>query len=299
MPNQTVNGIRLAYEWQGPEDGPVLVLIQGLSMPLNAWPPTFVTHFTDAGYRVLTLDNRDIGLSQTFDSAGIPNIMWEGFKARLRLPVNNSYSLDDMAADVSVLMGSLGVQSAHVAGVSMGGMIAQLLAIHHPQRVDSLTSIMSTTGNRRLPPPEPPVLRHMLRRPATDDVEARVEYAMKTWRLIASPGFDVDFEYLERRLRSMYERGVTRGGAVRQMLAIAAAPSRVKALRKVRIPTLVIHGRDDPLVPVACGADTANAIPNSRFEVIDGMGHDLPIALHERISGMMLEHMQTHAPSTA
>ncbi len=292
MPDKIVNDVRLAYELHGPEAGTPLVLIQGLGMPLNAWAPGLVEKFTSTGHRVLIFDNRDIGKSQTFDGHGVPNLVWSAIKMRMRLPVRAPYKLQDMANDASGLMARLGMENAHVVGVSMGGMIAQLLAIHHPQRLRSLTSIMSTTGNPRLPKPEPHIVRQLIARPRTDDIEARVKHSMKMWRLISSPGVEIDFDYLEQRIRSMYERGMTRGGVARQMLAIAASPNRVQPLRNVRTPTLVIHGREDPLVPLACGADTANAIPGARLEIVEGMGHDLPEAFWDHLSGLIIEHVE-------
>lgn len=300
VPEKVVNDIRLAYELHGPENGTPLVLIQGLSMPLNAWPPAFVERLTDAGHRVLVFDNRDIGKSQTFDAHGTPNLVWAALRQRLHLPVRAPYSLDDMAADTSGLMARVGMESAHVLGVSMGGMIAQLLAIHHPQRVRSLTSVMSTTGNPRLPSPERHVVRQLITRPKTDDLESRIAYSLGMWRTISSPGVEYDMEYVEQRMRAMYERGMTRGGVARQMIAIATAPNRVPLLRKLKTPTLVIHGKDDPLVPLAAGADTAGAIPDARFEVIEGLGHDLPPAFFDRITGLVIDHISTaHGDSQA
>lgn len=290
MPEARVNDIRIAYEQHGPEDATPLVLIQGLSMPLNAWPPALLERLVEAGFHVVTLDNRDIGESESFQAFGVPNVPWQVVRMRLGLSVRSAYRLADMAADVVGLMNTLGIDSAHVAGVSMGGMISQELAMGHAARVRSLTSIMSTTGDPRLPRPDGEIFRLMMSRPKTEDVDARIAHSMKLWRLISSPGFEVDFDYVEQRLRNMYARGVTRGGVVRQMLAIAASGNRKPRLKSVDVPTLVIHGRDDRLVPVEAGIDTAEAIPGARLEIIEGMGHDLPLGLLDRLAGLIAEH---------
>ena len=259
MPEAHVNEIRIAYERHGPADGTPLVLIQGLSMPLNAWPPALIERLVASGFHVVTLDNRDIGKSETFDEFGVPSVPWQVVRMRLGLSVRSAYLLRDMADDVAGLMDTLGIETAHVAGVSMGGMIGQELTMGHPQRVRSLTSIMSTTGSPRLPRPDRDIVRLMMSRPKTEDVDARIAHSMKLWRQISSPGFDVDFDYVEQRLRNMYARGVTRGGVVRQMLAIAASGNRATRLRAVTTPTLVVHGQADRLVPVAAGLIAGHA----------------------------------------
>lgn len=292
MPETTANGIRIAYEQYGDGDGEPIVLIQGLSMPLNGWPPAFVQRLTDAGHPVLVMDNRDIGKSQLFDGAGTPNVMWQLVKSKLGLRLNAAYSLRDMADDVSALMAKLHISSAHVVGVSMGGMIAQLVAIRHPHRVASLTSIMSTTGNRRLPQASPEIAKQLISRPSSSDADARIAHSMKMWHMISSKGHGVDLQLVEQRLRDMYARGVTRGGVLRQMLAIASEKNRVPELRQLKVPALVIHGSRDPLVPPAGGVDTAEAIPNARLEIIEDMGHDLPPGLHDTITGMLLSHIE-------
>ena len=251
MPEASVNDIRIAYEQHGPEDATPLVLVQGLSMPLNAWPPALLDRLVNEGFHVVTLDNRDIGKSESFQEFGVPNVPWQIVRMRLGLSVRSAYRLHDMARDIVGLMDTLGIDSAHVAGVSMGGMISQELAMGHSGRVRSLTSIMSTTGNPRLPRPDREIFRLMMSRPKTEDVDARIAHSMKLWRLISSPGFEVDFDYVEQRLRNMYERGVE------------------------------------------AGIDTAEAIPGARLEIIDGMGHDLPPGVLDRLAGLISEHARS------
>ncbi len=290
MPVARVNDIRIAYERHGPEDATPLILVQGLSMPLNAWPPVFIERLVEAGFHVVTLDNRDIGESELFRDFGVPNVPWQILRMRLGMSVRTAYRLSDMADDIVGLMDALHIGSAHIAGVSMGGMISQELAMGHADRLRSLTSIMSTTGNPRLPQADSEIVRLMVTRPKTENTDKRIEHAMKLWRLISSPGFDVDYDYVEQRLRNMYARGVTRGGVVRQMLAIAASGNRAPRLKTVETPTLVVHGREDRLVPMEGGVDTAKSIPGARLELIEGMGHDLPLGVLEILSELITDH---------
>lgn len=292
-----VNGVRIAFEQFGDPSDPTFILLQGLSMPLNAWPPAFIDRLVEAGFHVVTPENRDIGKSQLFRSAGVPNLVWERLKLSFGLKVRAPYTLPDMAGDVAGLIAQLGIGKAHIAGVSMGGMIAQLLAIRYPQRCLSLTSIMSTTANPRLPKPDTEMVRQLLSRPKASDPEARIAHSMKTWSMISSKGYGVDLKHVEQRLRNMYARGVTRGGVMRQMLAIGLAKSRVAELRKLTVPTLVIHGDKDRLVPVAAGVDTAEAVPGAKLEIIEGMGHDLPPLLIDRITGLLIDHARENDTS--
>ena len=295
MPTVTANGIEIAYELHGVEDGPVLLLVQGLSMPLTAWPPRFVDMLVDAGYRVLTFDNRDIGHSELLDHLPTPGLFMQAVKHACRLPVRAPYHLTDMMADTRALLAALDIPKAHVVGVSMGGMIAQLLAMHAPERLISLTSIMSTTGNRRLPGPTSKVRRLVLSRPTGPSAEARLAYHRKLWPMIGSPGFPHTEEELDNFLERIFARGMPATGITRQTLAILAAPSRAAQLGSLRVPTLVIHGDADPLVPVECGRDTARSIPDSELVVIEGMGHDLPDTLLPKLTELIIGHARRGA----
>lgn len=289
------NNTRIAYQWHGNEEHPVMLLVQGLGMPLSAWPDAFIDSITAAGYRALIFDNRDIGESQLFDKGRTPNLVWQFIRSKMGLKVRSVYTLTDMANDAAALLAALDINSAHVVGVSMGGMISQLMAIHHPQTVISLTSIMSTTGNRKLPPPQPHVSKHILSTPKNPTDEERLAFNVKTWELIGSPAYQLGPEESEQRVRKMLSRGVTRDGVNRQLFAIMASPSRVDALASVKTPTLIIHGDQDPLVLLECGKDTAAAIKESRLEIIEGMGHDLPDPLVGRITGLIISHAATAA----
>jgi len=290
------NNIDIEVEDTGPgTDGqprPAVLLIMGLGMQLVAWPPALVQALVDAGYRVIRLDNRDIGLSQKFDHLGHPNLLWEGLKYKLGLAVTAPYGLHDMAADALAVLDALGVQNAHVVGVSMGGMIAQRVALAAPERVLSLTSVMSSSGARGLPQAEPRVMRVLMSRPAGKDISSVTDHYVRLFKAIGSPGFPVDDAELRERIMSAARRGFHPAGTVRQMVAIAADSRRAAELASLRLPTLVVHGKADPLVPFACGEDTARRIPGARLVGIEGMGHDLPKGVVERLLESLIPHLK-------
>ncbi len=295
------NGIDIEIEdtHEGDTTGrPVVLLIMGLGMQLVAWPPALVQSLVDAGYRVVRLDNRDIGLSEKFDHLSLPNLLWEGLKYKLGLPVKSPYSLGDMAADTLAVLDALGVAKAHVVGVSMGGMIAQRVAIAAPDRVLSLTSIMSSSGARGLPQAKPQVMRVLLARPAGKDPESVLNHYVRLFKAIGSPGFPMDDAELRERIAAAAKRSFYPAGTVRQMAAIAADSQRAHALGALRVPTLVIHGKADPLVPYACGEDTARRIPGATLVGIEGMGHDLPAGVVQRILEPLIPHLnKSQAPT--
>lgn len=286
------NGIHIEVEDTG-GTGPVVVLIMGLGMQLVAWPPALVDALVAAGYRVIRHDNRDIGLSQKFDDKGVPNLLWESLKLKLGLTLRTPYSLSDMALDTVGVLDTLGVAQAHIVGASMGGMIAQRVALAAPQRTLSLTSIMSTSGAKGLPSPSPTVIRALMARPKGQDREAVLKHYVNLLRVIGSPAFPMEESLVRERIAVGLDRSYAPLGTIRQMVAIAADTGRAKALAAVTTPTLVIHGRADPLVPFACGQDTAARIPGARMVAIDGMGHDLPPEVIDLMLPPMLEHMQT------
>jgi pimeloyl-ACP methyl ester carboxylesterase len=265
-------------------------MVQGLGMPLAAWPPTFIALLAAEGFRVIVFDNRDIGQSALLREMTVPNMFVQILRLKFGMRVNAPYQLDDMMRDVVGLMDALDIESAHLVGVSMGGMISQLLAIHEPRRVRSLTSIMSTTSERKLPGPTKAVRRHIVRGPTANTDAARLDYHWKLWRLLGSPAYPLSDEELGGFLQRVFDRGMTAAGTARQTLAIFAAPSRVEALQKLDVPTLVIHGDADPLIPLECGIHTAHAIPGARMATIPGMGHDLPEALAPRLTRLIAQH---------
>jgi proline iminopeptidase len=289
MPSLQANGITLAYETAGDSTGMPVVLIMGLGMQLVDWPDEFVDGLVEQGYYVVRFDNRDIGHSSKLDSLGTPNLMWAWMKIVFGLKVRAPYTLNDMVDDTVGLMDALGLRSAHIVGASMGGMIAQLLAARHPERVMSLTSIMSSSLRRGLPGPSP-AARRMLMRRMPRDREGMVRHLMDVFRVIGSPSYPTPERQLRARIERSVDRSVSPRGVLRQMVAIGATGELTPVLGNITAPTLVIHGAADPLVPPACGADSARHIPGARLELIEGMGHDLPTALIERLLALIDAH---------
>lgn len=291
------NGIAIEVEDTGADGSqahwPVVLLLMGLGMQLTAWPPAFVRGLVASGFRVVRLDNRDIGLSEHLDHLGKPNLMWQSLKRRLGLRVQAPYSIQDMAADSIGVLDALGIARAHVVGASMGGMIAQRMALLAPQRLLSLTSIMSSSGARELPGPRADVLRAMLSRPAGRSEAAVVDYAVRLFQLIGSPGFPLEESALRDAVTASMRRSFHPAGSLRQMVAVVADLSRAEELPRIKLPTLVVHGRDDPLVPYACGVDTARRIAGARLVGVAGMGHDLPPGVIEQILAPLLPHLES------
>ncbi len=292
------NGINIEVEDTGPGlnaqgvERPVVVLIMGLAMQLVAWPLPFVQALVDAGYRVIRFDNRDIGLSRHFDGLGTANLLWAGLKMRLGVAVKSGYSLSDMALDTIGVLDALKVDKANIVGVSMGGMIAQRVALAAPERVLSLTSIMSTSGARGLPQAKPDVMRALLKRPTSTSEQDIGDFYVKLLKVIGSPAFPVPEAEVRSRANLAFKRSYHPQGINRQMMAIVADTTRAEALKNITVPTLVIHGKADALVPFAHGQDTAKRIPKAQFVPIDGMGHDLPPGVIERVLGAIVPHFK-------
>jgi pimeloyl-ACP methyl ester carboxylesterase len=266
-----VNGLDICYETLGEPSGEPLLLVMGLGGPLIWWDDEFCRRLTGRGFWVIRYDNRDCGRSSRIEGAPRPRPL----RSLLGDTRSAAYTLDDMAADAAGLLDHLGVAPAHVMGVSMGGMIAQTLAIRHAERVRSLVSIMSTTGRRTVGWASPSVARLLLRTPPRDRTEY-VERTVRMLRRISSPGFPFDAERMRRRAEATFDRGLNPVGTARQMVAIAASGDRTEALGRVRAPALVVHGRHDPLIHVSGGIATSRALPDAELRVIEGMGHDLP-----------------------
>jgi len=264
------NGIELAYDELGDPDGRPLILIMGLATQLIHWDEGFCALLGERGYRVIRFDNRDIGHSTKIDWAPSPKTgaMLFGYGTP-------AYRLWDMADDTAGLMDHLEIERAHVAGASMGGMIAQSLAITRPERVLSLCSIMSTTGNRRLGVPKLRAFGTLFARPPRTR-EAYAEQAVKTFKVIGSPGYPMDGERFREMALAAYDRCFYPPGVSRQLHAISRSGDRTKQLRALQVPTAVIHGSKDPLIRPAAGRATARAIPGASLRIIEGMGHDLP-----------------------
>jgi len=295
MPHVEANGISLAWESHGEAGRPVILLVMGLGANLLLWPDELVTLLAGAGFRVVRFDNRDCGRSTILDRLGTPNIAWAAIKHSLHVPLRAPYLLDDMARDTLGLLDALAIERAHAVGASMGGMIAQNLAAAHPGRVASLTSIMSTTGARGLPGPTPAARRALLQPPARrGDREGAVRRMMAVLTAISSRTHPPEAGWLRAFCERHIDRGNHPSGAARQLMAIVASGDRTRVVERIRVPTLVVHGDEDPLLKPACGEATARAITagggDAKLEIVRGMGHDLPLALLPRIAARIVAH---------
>ena len=291
MPYLNANGITLCYQTDGDPSATPLLLIMGLGMQMYAWPQPLVDYFVAQGFYVVRFDNRDCGLSSKMEHFGKPNIPIAVLKSLFRLPLKSGYKLHDMAKDCVALLDEMGLSKVHVVGASMGGMIAQLLAAEFPHRVASLTSIMSSSGRRGLPGPTRAARKVLMQRPKAPYHRVQIiDQFVRTFQVIGSPGFPTDEKHLRERIALSMDRGFYPEGTSRQLLAIAASGSRAQQLRKIAAPSLIIHGAADPLVPLACGEDTAASIAKSEIRIIAGMGHDLPLALLPKIGAMVSAH---------
>ena len=278
-------GVELCYELRGAPDDPVIVLVAGLGRQMIGWDDDFCGLLADEGLRVLRFDNRDAGLSTRIE--GAPGFDMAAARRGGRDAV--AYTLDDMADDVDGLLAGLGIGSAHIVGTSMGGMIAQTLAIRNPTRVRSLCSIMSTTGADDVGRPTPKAMAVVMQRPP-EDRDSFVASELRNSRVIGSRGGLVDEDWRRGRFERFYDRGVDPAATSRQIMAIVASGDRTSALADVRVPTLVIHGDVDPLVPLSAGEATARAIPGAELLVIPDMGHEIPPATWPQVVAAIVAH---------
>jgi pimeloyl-ACP methyl ester carboxylesterase len=276
-------GVQLCYQTFGTPDGDPLVLVMGLGGPMTWWDPDLCTMLAEAGFHVVRFDNRDTGRSSRGRGRVTRSQLVRSFLGRGGRP---PYTLSDMAADAFGLMDHLGWDSAHVAGVSMGGMIAQTMAVDQPRRVRSLVSIMSTLGKRTVGWQHPSLLPALIG-PRAPGRDAYILSSQKMWQLIGSPGFPSDDAKVRARAEETFDRGVSASGVMRQMLAILNQPNRSRSLASLRIPAAVVHGSADKMVHVSGGRATAQAIPGAELLVIDGMGHDMPADLFETLTDVI------------
>lgn len=294
------NGIEICYETFGDKNNPTVLFVMGLGAQMIAWPDIYMNGMVEAGYHVVRYDNRDVGLSQKFDDAGMPD-----FQALVQDLVAGKtpevpYYLADMAADGIGLMDALGIDNAHIIGASMGGMIVQQMVIDAPERVTSMVSIMSTTGDPSVPQATEEAMA-VLTTPApdTDDIEVLVDHAMKNRKVIGGDGFEDNIEEARAMAARIIKRSVYPIGAARQRAGIMASGSRTEALKSVTVPTLVIHGDNDPLVRVEGGIHTAETIPGARLEILEGMGHASFPRYQQRILAFLSDHATAHEPTRA
>jgi pimeloyl-ACP methyl ester carboxylesterase len=277
-------GIDIAYERLGDPDAPPLLLMMGLGAQLVSWPEGFCDELLGRGLQLVRIDHRDAGESTHLRDAGTPD-----FAAAMRGDNSSAaYTLSDMAADAVGLLDALGLERVHLVGASMGGFIAQMIAIEHPRRVRSLTSMMATTGAPSVGQPHPEALRAMAGPPMTTRDEV-IERALQVYRAVGSPGYPADVEAIRARTGRAYDRAYDPAGVVRQAVAVLATGDRTAGLRGLDVPALVVHGGEDRLCDVSGGRATAAAIPGARLLVLDGMGHDLPRALWPRLAEAIAE----------
>ena len=270
-------GVELCYQTFGSPDAEPMLLVMGLGGPMTWWDPEFCQLLADRGFFVVRYDNRDAGRSSRVSGRINRRMILSSFAG---LKVNAPYSMQDLADDGLALLDHLGLDAAHVVGISMGGMIAQTMALSRPGRVLSLTSIMSSTGRRTVGWQDPRLLPMLVaRRDASR--EQYVEVSARLWRLIGSPDYPDTAESIRERAAETWDRGISRAGVARQMAAILTQPDRSRALRRLQVPTLVIHGTHDRMVHVSGGRATSRSVPGSELLLVSGMGHDVPRALHE------------------
>lgn len=284
-----VNGIELCYDTFGDRSSPPLLLIMGLGTQMIAWEEAFCEELAGRGYFVVRFDNRDVGLSSKLSQHGMPDVVSLFSQALMGKPVKAPYTLRDMANDTVGLLDALDIERAHIVGASMGGMIGQEMAIHHPQRMLTLTSIMSSTGDPKLPTATPEAMAVLFAPPAKTR-EAFIENYKRVWTVLRGPGFPLDAAKDPERAARVWDRGVNPEGRARQLVAILASGDRTAALANVRVPTLVIHGDIDPLARYEGGVATAKAIPGARLVTIKGMGHALPIPLWPQLIDAIAGH---------
>lgn len=291
MPTIEANGITLAYDVQGKPRGEPILLIAGLGLQLISWPEEFCRTLVSQGFRVIRVDNRDCGLSSKMDHFGKPNLHLAFYRSLFRMPLFSGYTLYDMAKDAVGLLDGLGIEKAHVVGASMGGMIAQIMAARYPHRTQTLTSVMSTSGRPGLPGPTLAAHNALFSQPANPrDFNSVVDHFVNLFRIIGSPKYPTPEAELRRRVIESVRRNVCARGTARQMMAVASSGDLGAQLRTIRVPTLVIHGTSDPLVPVACGRDTAHLVPGAVMHEIEGMGHDFPPALEDHLAELIAAH---------
>jgi pimeloyl-ACP methyl ester carboxylesterase len=274
------NGIEIEYESFGRESAPTILLIMGFGAQLTMWPIALCEQLAAKGFRVVRFDNRDIGLSTHLSNLPAPVPAELMAKRMSGQSVEVPYHLDDMAADAAALLKALGIARAHIVGASMGGMIAQLVAINHPDVTKSLISIMSTTGRPDLPPAKPEAMAALMTPPASDSRADRIAAGLHVLKVLGSPGYPgTGSELLENVTAAVDRAPYDPAGVARQMAAIIAAPPRNDGLKGVRCPAMVLHGADDPIIPVEAGKDTAASIPGCRLVIVPGMAHDFTNAL--------------------
>ena len=292
MSSLRAKSLNIEYDEFGDRTAPAILLIMGLGTQMTAWPESLCHGLAECGFRVIRFDNRDVGLSDKFDGVKVPGLVRWKLMHMLGIKVRPPYTLADMADDGFGLLDALGVERAHLVGISMGGMIAQIMAGTRPERVRSLTSLASTSGAHGLPGPDAQLARHMFTRPRKASREYLIDHTVKTWRMIGSPAYPVSDEERHSKASAALDRSFYPQGYRRHLAAILGSASRIGLLGRIGTPTLVIHGDCDRLIPLECGRDTARRIPGSRLEIITGLGHDLPESFMPQLVDLVAAHAE-------
>lgn len=283
------NSIEINYDTFGEPTNPAIILIMGIACQMIIWKDENCQNIAKQGYFVVRFDNRDIGLSSKLDSEPVPNIMQLVADIQQRKPVTVPYTLSDMAKDTIGLMDALHINKAHIVGYSMGGMIAQTIAIEYPDRVKTLTSMCSTTGNPTLPQAKPEAMAVLLTPPRAERNQ-NIEQSVANWKILFGLKYHFNEKYFQEIFAKVYDRNFYPKGIARQFAAILASGSRNNMLKELKIPSLVIHGDADPLIPVEAGKDTAQSIPNAELLIIDGMGHIMPDEVADQIKEAIIKN---------
>ncbi|MBX3502760.1 MAG: alpha/beta fold hydrolase [Alphaproteobacteria bacterium] len=295
MPTAKANGLTIAYETSGDPRDPTILLVMGLGAQLTLWPDAFVEALAANGLHVVRYDNRDVGLSSDFDSSGVVDMNEVMMRAIAGKPLSPPYTVADMAADGIGLLDALGIRAAHVAGLSMGGMIVPHMAARHADRVRSMTVIMSSSGRRGLPPGKPEAMKMLMTRPMSDDRAEVLRHSMALRRAIGGPAYPENEEVLRATVERQVDRRYYPQGVGRQYYAVIADGDRTALLKSLKLPTLVIHGSDDPLLPVECGRDVAASVPGAAMHEEPGMGHEIPGPLCQSLAAKIAAHCKAAA----
>lgn len=292
MPLTTRADPKIAYERFGKTGAPPVIFVMGLGGQLTMWPDIMIEAVVEAGYEAILFDNRDIGLSEKMAGAKAPNVLFQTLKLRFGMKTKAPYTLHDMARDTVALMDELEIEKAHFIGVSMGGMISQLVAANHQQRVSSLTAIMTTTGNPKLPGPSRDVIRSIIRRgPPPKTRDEAIDAGVRTFSVIGTPTEDHQTNGTREKIARSYDRSYYPPGTIRQLAAILATGDFRGYLDRISAPTLVLHGTEDPLVSVQGGHDIARLVKDARLSLIEGMGHDLAPPFLDRMNREIIAHL--------
>jgi pimeloyl-ACP methyl ester carboxylesterase len=293
MPSITLpSGISIHYQDIGEQGQPTIILIMGLGAQMTVWPDSLVFGLANNGFRVIRFDNRDTGLSSQLDEIGSPSLFRLWLSKHLPIRPPTSYDLDDMAKDVVGLMAALKIKRAHLVGASMGGMIAKIVAAKHKKKVLSLTSIMSSSSYSDSPPPKLKVLLKLANRPVKYDREAAIRYTVKLNQVIASPAYPTSESKLRQQATLNVDRGYYPAGFKRQLAALTKSKGKRTPVKKIKAPTLIIHGTADPIIPASCGEQTAQLIKKSKLKLVQGMGHDFPDPLMAKVAKWITKHVK-------